>query len=66
MKIADLRKKNAKDLMKDIESWREKVATMNRERLTSELKNVHEIRGLRKDIARALTVVSELNREGKA
>lgn len=62
MKAIELRKQSDKDLLKKITEWREKVATIARERGIQEQKNVREVRSLRKDIARALTVLSEKQR----
>ena len=62
MKALELRKQSDKDLQKKIMEWREKVATIARERGIREQKNVREIRSLRKDIARALTILSEKQR----
>lgn len=65
MKAAELRKQSDKDLAKKISAWQEKVATISREQGITEQKNVREIRFLRKDIARALTVLSEKKRAGE-
>lgn len=63
MKTVDLRKKSATELTKEIEQWRETVATMARESVLNEQKNVRQLRALRKDIARGLTILSEKKRE---
>lgn len=65
MKAIEMRKKSVTELNKELGKWREKVSTLVRERPISESKNVREIRGLRKDIARALTIISEKKREEK-
>jgi ribosomal protein L29 len=65
MKVAQLRKQSDTELTKQIVAWREKIAAMIREQGTVERKNVRELRNLRKDIARALTVVSEKKREAR-
>lgn len=65
MKAAELKKQSDKDLQKKLIEWREKIAAISRERGITEQKNVREIRFLRKDIARALTILSEKRRAEK-
>ena len=63
MKALELRKKSSVEITKEITSWREKAATLIRERVMNEQKNVRELRALRKDIARAMTVLNEKKHE---
>ena len=63
MKTLELRKKSATEISKEITTWREQAATLVRSRGLQESKNVRELRALRKDIARGLTILSDKKRE---
>lgn len=63
MKVVELRKKSVTELAKAITTWREQAATLVRSRGVEERKDVRELRALRKDIARALTILSEKKRQ---
>lgn len=55
MKMADVRKTSEKELNKKIDSTREEIASLRRERFVTDEKNVNLARGLRRDLARMLT-----------
>lgn len=57
MKAADLRKKSKQELEKDLESLKENLSNLYLKLAANKLKNVKEIRNIRKDIARILTVI---------
>lgn len=65
MSAAELRKKSEKDLHKFVADKREELLSLIRDKRVSEPGNVREARGLRKDIARALTVINELRHAKK-
>ncbi|MDO8424511.1 MAG: 50S ribosomal protein L29 [bacterium] len=57
MKIAELRQKNTEELSKLVKDWQEKLRQLRFDLRAGKLKNVREVRGLRKDIARILTLL---------
>jgi len=59
MKITELRKKSKPELQKVLGETREKLRTLRFNLATGKLKNVREIRQLREDIARILTLLQE-------
>lgn len=59
MKIRDMRTKTDTELEQLVKESREKLATAHVELKTKEVKHVRQIRNLKTDIARALTIISE-------
>ncbi len=59
MKISELRKKNKKELEKDLEGLREKLGDFRFKLAANKLKNVREIRNTKKDIARIMTILNQ-------
>ena len=59
MKIKELRLKNDNELKRDLAALREKTRELRFKALSQEVKNVREVRGIRKDIARILTLLKE-------
>ncbi len=56
MKITELKQKSPKDLQRLLEENREKLRKLRFDLTSGKVKNVREIRMLRKDIARILTI----------
>lgn len=59
MKIEELRKKDKKDLEKSIQDLKKKLNDFRFRSSSNKLKNVKEIEGTKKDIARMLTIINE-------
>lgn len=59
MKAKEMRQKSTKELQKELADTRGKLLTAQIDYRTKEIKNVREIRALRRDIARLLTVTHE-------
>ena len=59
MKIVELRKKSKKELEGLSLTSREKLRKLRFDLASGKVKNIREIRGLKKDIARILTVLKE-------
>jgi ribosomal protein L29 len=59
MKIAEVRKMDTKELVKNIENLRQEIAELRRSIHMGENSNVRMIRTKRKELARMLTVMSE-------
>ena len=59
MKAKDLRKKSEKDLTADLIAQKENLASLRLKLAVNKLKNVKEIRNIKRDIARLLTVIKE-------
>ncbi|OGE82593.1 MAG: 50S ribosomal protein L29 [Candidatus Doudnabacteria bacterium RIFCSPHIGHO2_01_FULL_49_9] len=59
MRIKDIRKKSEEDLTKNIGELRGTVRDLRFRIANKELKNHQQLRGVRKDIARILTVIKE-------
>lgn len=57
MKINDLREKNGEELKKMLREAREKLRDFNFKVMQKQLKNVREIRKIKKAIARMLTLI---------
>ena len=57
MKISELKQKSQKELKKLLEEKREKSRQLRFDLLSGKVKNVREIRAIKKDIARILTIV---------
>lgn len=56
MKITELKQKSPKELQRILEENREKLRQLRFNLISGKVKNVREIRMLRKDIARILTI----------
>jgi len=59
MKISELRQKTKDDLEKMLLDSREKLRGLRFDLASGKVKNVKAVRGLRKDIAKTLTALSE-------
>ena len=57
MKIDQLKKKSEKDLEKTLRKKREKLRALRFDLASGKVKNVKEVRGVKKDIARILTLL---------
>ena len=59
MKAKELRNKSNKELQKNLADSRAKLAQLSVDYRTKEVKNVREIRVIKKSIARTLTIIAE-------
>lgn len=59
MKISELRQKSKKELQKILIDSRERLRGLKFDLASGKVKNVREIRELKKDIARILTLLKE-------
>ena len=59
MKAKDLRNQSNKELQKKLADNRAKIAQLDVDYRTKEVKNIREIRSLKRTVARILTVMSE-------
>ena len=59
MKIAELRQKPKPELQKTLQDNREKLRQMRFDLVSGKIKNVREIRKIKKDIARILTLLKQ-------
>jgi ribosomal protein L29 len=55
MKYTDLNQMNDQQLRKELNELREKAVTLAQKKKLGQVKNIHELAGVRKDIARILT-----------
>lgn len=62
MKAKELRNKSNKELQKDLIDNREKLLRLHIDLRSKEVKNVREIRNIKKSIARILTINTEQNK----
>jgi ribosomal protein L29 len=58
MKIKDIRRKSKSELIKDLESLREKLRELRFNLASGKVKNIREIRSVKDDIARILTIIN--------
>ncbi len=65
MKAKELHNKSQKELQKDLADLREKYAKTLIDMRTKEVKNVKTLHGIKKDIARVLTVLKEQELQGE-
>lgn len=65
MKAKDLRNKSVKELEKSLVDSRAKLAQLRVDYRTKEVKNVREIRTVRKTIARIMTAISQQSKAPK-
>jgi large subunit ribosomal protein L29 len=59
MKAKELKNQSNKELQKKLADTRAKIAQLNVDYRTKEVKNVREIRSLKRTVARILTIMSE-------
>ena len=59
MEIKELRQKSKEELGKLLKDIRERQRSLRFDLVTGKVKNVREIRQIKKDIARALTILKE-------
>lgn len=59
MKAKDMRNKSSKELQKDLSDNRSKLIQLNVDFRTKEVKNVREIRAVKRTIARILTIIAQ-------
>lgn len=62
MKTSELRKKTEKELQKTLQELREKLMQLRFDLASGKVKNVREVRGVKKDIARILTTLRITNK----
>ena len=61
MKISEIRKKSREEILKDIKGNREYLAELSFNLSLKKVKNTTEIRQIKKNIARMLTILKEKN-----
>lgn len=59
MKISELRQKTENELLKLLQGNRERLRALRFDLASGKIKNVREIRKIKKDIARILTLLNE-------
>ena len=59
MEVSELRQKSKEELAKLVGDEREKLRNLRFDLASGKVKNVREIRKIKKDIARALTLIKE-------
>ena len=59
MQIAELRKKDSKELEKHLQELRKKLSDLRFKFSSGKLKNVKEINSSKKEMARILTIIKE-------
>ncbi len=59
MKSAEIRQKPKEELLKNVKDYREKLRSLRFDLASGKVKNVREIRNIKKDIARILTILKE-------
>lgn len=63
MKVAKMRELKLAELTQEITKLRQAIDDTSIEYRTKEVKNVRKLRGLKKDLARALSVANETRKE---
>lgn len=58
MKIQELKKLNREELMKTLDENRKKAQELRMSLATSKVKNIKEVRGIKKEIAKILTILN--------
>lgn len=61
MKIQELRQKSTGEMQKMLQSKRERLRQLNFDLASGKVKNVREVRKIKKDIARILTLLCQKN-----
>jgi len=64
MKIKELREKSNNELQKILKDDREKLGSLNFDLVSGKVKNVREVRRLKKEIAKILTLSGLARRQG--
>ncbi len=59
MKSAEIRQKTKEELLKNVKDYREKLRDLRFDLASGKVKNVRDIRNIKKDIARILTILKE-------
>ena len=59
MKIKELRQKSKDELQKNLEDGKEKLRQLRFDLASGKIKNVREIRKIKKEIARILTLIEQ-------
>lgn len=59
MKITELRQKPKEELEKLLRDWRERLRQLRFDLVSGKVKNVKEIREIKKDIAKVLTLLKK-------
>jgi large subunit ribosomal protein L29 len=59
VKISEIRQKSKTDLNKTFLELSEKIGKLNFDLVSGKVKNVREIREMKKDIARIMTIINE-------
>lgn len=65
LKLESLRTKSEKELMKESSKLREKLAQLRKDLKVKDMKEVSQIKKVRRDIARVETLIRELNNKKK-
>jgi large subunit ribosomal protein L29 len=60
MKVQELRKKDKKELEKSVNDLRKKLSDLRFKFSSNKLKNVKEIRNTKREVARILTIIKEV------
>ena len=63
MTTEELRKKDTKELEKSVQDLRKKLSDLRFKFSSNKLKNVKEVSNIKKEIARALTILREKNKD---
>ncbi|MDO8529854.1 MAG: 50S ribosomal protein L29 [bacterium] len=63
MKTAELRKKEPKELEKNIQDLKKKLSDLRFKFSSNQLKNTKEINTIKKEIARSLTIIKEITKK---
>jgi len=66
MNAQDLRVKNNSELREELDGLLQEQFNMRMQRGTGQLATAHELRRVRRDIARVWTILNEKKREGEA
>jgi large subunit ribosomal protein L29 len=62
MKAADLREKTPEQLREQLEALRKEAFNLRFRRATGQLENTHQMRAVRRDVARVQSVLNEMAR----
>lgn len=59
MKVEDIRRKKEPELAKDLKDLREKLRDLRFNLASGKVKDIREVRAVKRDIARILTIINE-------
>jgi large subunit ribosomal protein L29 len=59
MKVEDIRRKKEPELAKDLKDLREKLRDLKFNLASGKVKDIREVRAVKRDIARILTIINE-------